>query len=51
MKFHHFWALLEKSFWLILEKFTIAPPETNPSDTHVLATGAVMRFVGSISRV
>jgi len=25
MKFHHFWPLLEKSFWLSLKKSTIGP--------------------------
>jgi len=35
MKCHHCWTLLEKSFWLPLEKSTIAPPGKHPSDAHV----------------
>jgi len=35
MQFHHFCSSQGKSFWLLLEKSTVAPPGENPSDAHV----------------
>ena len=34
MQFHHFWSTLVQSFWLFLEKFTIATIGKNLSDSH-----------------
>jgi len=42
---------VERSFGLPLENSTIGPLGKNPSDVHVAATGAIMRFVGNNGQV